>query len=60
MVKGFAVGRTIFGDVARAWMAGGMGDGAAVARMAKNFTSLCEAWDEPRRVAQHGARDTDH
>ena len=60
MVKGFAVGRTIFGDVARAWMAGGMGDGAAVARMAENFTSLCEAWDEPRRVAQHGARDTDH
>ena len=60
MVKGFAVGRTIFGDVARAWMAGGMGDGAAVARMAENLTRLCEAWDEPRRVAQHGARDTDH
>ena len=37
MVKGFAVGRTIFGDVARAWMAGGMGDSAAVARMAENF-----------------------
>ena len=60
MVKGFAVGRTIFGDVARAWMAGGMGDGEAVARMAENFARLCEAWDGPRRAAQHGARDTDH
>ena len=54
MVKGFAVGRTIFGDVARTWMAGGMGDDAAVARMAENFARLCEAWDEPRRAAQHG------
>ncbi len=59
-VKGFAVGRTIFGDVARTWMAGGMGDDAAVARMAENFARLCEAWDEPRRAAQHGARDIEH
>ena len=48
MVKGFAVGRTIFGDVARAWMAGRMGDGEAVARMAGNFSRLCQAWDEAR------------
>ena len=48
MVKGFAVGRTIFGDVARAWMAGNMTDDEAVARMAENFARLCEAWDEAR------------
>ena len=48
MVKGFAVGRTIFGDVARAWMAGRMADEEAVARMAENFARLCEAWDEAR------------
>ena len=47
-VKGFAIGRTIFGDVARAWMAGRMADGEAVARMAENFSRLCEAWDETR------------
>ena len=48
MVKGFAVGRTIFGDVARAWMAGQMADDEAVARMADIFSALCEAWDEVR------------
>lgn len=48
MVKGFAVGRTIFGEVARAWMAGGMDDEEAVACMAENFVKLCEAWDEAR------------
>ena len=48
MMKGFAVGRTIFGDVARAWMAGRMADEEAVARMAENFARLCEAWDAAR------------
>ncbi len=48
MVKGFAVGRTIFGEAARAWMAGNMADQEAVTRMAQNFARLCEAWDEAR------------
>ncbi len=48
MVKGFAVGRTIFGDVARTWMAGNMADDESVARMAENFARLCDAWDEAR------------
>ena len=34
LVKGFAVGRTIFGDVARGWMAGAIADDEAVAEMA--------------------------
>ena len=45
MVKGFAIGRTIFGEVVRAWMAGRMADDEAVTRMAGNFSRLCEAWD---------------
>jgi len=48
LVKGFAVGRTIFGDVARAWLAGGLTDDEAVASMAENFSTLCQAWDEAR------------
>ena len=46
LVKGFAIGRTIFADVARAWMAGTMTDDMAVTRMAETFAGLCAAWDE--------------
>jgi 5-dehydro-2-deoxygluconokinase len=45
-VKGFAVGRTIFGDAARAWLAGRIDDAAAVADMAQRFGALCAAWEE--------------
>ena len=38
LVKGFAVGRTIFGDAARDWLAGDITDGEAVAEMAGNYT----------------------
>ena len=44
-VKGFAVGRTIFGDAARAWLDGRIGDDEAVAEMARRFAGLVEAWD---------------
>jgi 5-dehydro-2-deoxygluconokinase len=43
-VKGFAVGRTIFGDAARAWLAGTMSDEQAVADMARRFEALTEVW----------------
>ena len=43
-VKGFAVGRTIFGDAARAWLAGTMSDEQAVADMARRFETLTEVW----------------
>ena len=51
-VKGFAVGRTIFGDAARAWLDGRIGDDEAVAEMARRFAGLVEAWDfagDPQR-----------
>ena len=43
-VKGFAVGRTIFGDAARAWLAGTMSDEAAVDQMAERFEALTRIW----------------
>ena len=43
-VKGFAVGRTIFVEAARAWMAGKISDEEAVADMAARFRELTDAW----------------
>ncbi len=48
LVKGFAVGRTIFADAARRWMRGEIDDEAAVADMAARFARLVGAW---RRAA---------
>ncbi|MEE4331842.1 MAG: DUF2090 domain-containing protein, partial [Wenzhouxiangella sp.] len=48
LVKGFAVGRTIFADTARAWMRGETDDAAAVAAMADRYRALCSAWDDAR------------
>ncbi|MCV0395094.1 MAG: 5-dehydro-2-deoxygluconokinase [Rhizobiaceae bacterium] len=44
IVKGFAVGRTIFMDAAEAWLAGRIDDEAAIADMAARFGKLTEAW----------------
>jgi 5-dehydro-2-deoxygluconokinase len=44
-VRGFAVGRTIFADAAKAWFAGRMSDEQAVEDMAARFRTLCEAWE---------------
>ena len=55
LVKGFAVGRTIFGDVARAWFKGDMQDGAAVAEMTRRYRRLCVLWDKARADAREKA-----
>ncbi|HEY0125283.1 MAG TPA: 5-dehydro-2-deoxygluconokinase [Rhizobium sp.] len=47
-VKGFAVGRTIFSDAARAWLSGGMNDEEAIADMAGRFRQLTQAWLKTR------------
>ena len=44
LVKGFAVGRSIFSAAARQWLAGEIDDAAAVADMARRFGKLCESW----------------
>jgi 5-dehydro-2-deoxygluconokinase len=51
-VKGFAVGRTIFADAARAWLAGAMSDEQAIADMARRFESLTGIW---RRLGETAA-----
>ncbi|HHY50771.1 MAG TPA: DUF2090 domain-containing protein, partial [Alphaproteobacteria bacterium] len=44
-VRGFAVGRTIFAEAAKAWFAGTMSDEAAVEDMAGKFRALATAWE---------------
>lgn len=44
LVKGFAVGRTIFAHAAREWMAGRMTDEEAIGDMAGRFGELTRAW----------------
>lgn len=55
LVKGFAVGRTIFGNAARNWMAGNITDGEAVTEMAQKYQRLCEIWDKARTHAMENA-----
>ncbi|WP_237477692.1 bifunctional 5-dehydro-2-deoxygluconokinase/5-dehydro-2-deoxyphosphogluconate aldolase [Lichenibacterium dinghuense] len=43
-VKGFAVGRTIFSEPARAWFAGRMGDAEVRDAMAARFADLVGVW----------------
>ena len=48
VVKGFAVGRTIFNDAAEKWLAGKIDDRAAVEDMAARFARLTAAWQRVR------------
>lgn len=48
LVKGFAVGRTIFGDTARGWLSGQTSDAQAVETMSQNYANLCAVWDAAR------------
>ena len=52
LVKGFAVGRTIFGATAGKWLAGEVDDAAAVEEMAAKYAALCETWDTARQAAE--------
>jgi 5-dehydro-2-deoxygluconokinase len=48
LVKGFAVGRTIFADTAKGWFRGELTDGAATVQMAQRYKRLCDLWDAAR------------
>ena len=50
LVKGFAVGRTIFADVAQQWFLGEKTDAKAIEEMAKNYQKLCIIWDKSRNT----------
>jgi 5-dehydro-2-deoxygluconokinase len=51
IVKGFAVGRTIFHEVARDWLSNRIDDQSAVESLAHKFRVLVEAWRRLRRAA---------
>jgi 5-dehydro-2-deoxygluconokinase len=55
LVKGFAVGRTIFGDAARAWLKGEITSAEAVRQMADRYAGLCKIWDQARAKARLNA-----
>jgi 5-dehydro-2-deoxygluconokinase len=44
MVRGFAVGRTIFAEAAERWFRGEIGDAAAIDDMASKFGALVDLW----------------
>ena len=50
MVRGFAVGRTLFADAARKWLAGEITDDEAVDDMATRFGTLCRLWKDSRKA----------
>ncbi|MBW8858415.1 MAG: 5-dehydro-2-deoxygluconokinase, partial [Caulobacter sp.] len=55
IVKGFAVGRTIFYDVAREWLAHRIDDDTAVAALVGKFQVLVDAWRRLRGAAEKAA-----
>lgn len=44
LVKGFAVGRTIFGLPSKAWLAGELNDGELIAQIKHNYHNLIRLW----------------
>ena len=54
LVKGFAVGRTIFAEAAHNWLAGKASDEEAVADMAARYDALCQIWDKARTAHVKG------
>ncbi len=49
IVKGFAVGRTIFTDAAKAWFKSEISDEEAISHMASRFANLTKAWTKLRQ-----------
>ncbi|MBS1040392.1 5-dehydro-2-deoxygluconokinase [Gluconobacter cerinus] len=52
-VKGFAIGRTIFGDPARAWLAGKLSDSEARDELVRRFEHFVAAWQSRGRPLPH-------
>ena len=50
LVRGFAVGRSIFAEIAQGWLAGRITDADAVSAMAGRFEELVEAWQSAARA----------
>ncbi len=48
--RGFAVGRTIFGEPVRAWFAGESDDETTIDRVAKNYLNIVRLWQASRTM----------
>ena len=55
IVKGFAIGRTIFSQAAERWLPGAISDAEAIDDMAARFRRLSEAWDRAAEQARKAA-----
>ena len=55
IVKGFAIGRTIFSQAAERWLPGAISDGEAIDDIAARFRRLSEAWDRAAEQARKAA-----
>lgn len=44
LVKGFAIGRSIFYGPAKAWLSGSIDDGTVVQKVAQNFSQVIDLW----------------
>jgi 5-dehydro-2-deoxygluconokinase len=53
--KGFMVGRTIFQEPARAWLAGEIDDAGLIAQVRTSFQRLVGAWRDARRTVKEAA-----
>ncbi len=49
IVRGFMVGRTIWGEASREWLAGTIDDAALIERTASRFGQLVDAWRATRK-----------
>ena len=52
LVKGFAVGRTIFSSAARHWLAGEYDDATLVAEVEKNYSATIDLWCRATGIKQ--------
>ena len=46
MVKGFAVGRSIFSEPSKAWLSGDISDDEVVTRIKSNYRHLVNTWNK--------------
>ncbi len=52
VVRGFAVGRTVWGEAARGWFAGRLDDGAVVVQVAARYARLVETYTAAREEVE--------
>ncbi|MEO0542726.1 MAG: 5-dehydro-2-deoxygluconokinase [Pseudomonadota bacterium] len=57
LVRGFAVGRTIFGKAAENWLAGNLNDDEAINQMTARYRELCDVWDRARGLTAEDKED---